>query len=68
MTYEVALIDMDGYETTDDQPDTLKQAKEHAKYLLSDKYARACETTHADMRTRKVEVRKNGVCIWDAFI
>lgn len=68
MPYTVALIDVDGCEITAIQSDTLKEAKLHAKYLLSDRHAHACGSTHADMHTRKVEISKNGECIWDAFI
>ena len=66
--YITLLLDGDGFEIGSGPLVTnLKDAKGHAKYLLTDEYARAAETTHEAMGTAKVEVRVNGECIWDAF-
>ncbi len=71
--YNVVLFDRQGYELTRAEAlEGMKRAKEHAKHLLSDEYARGCENTHADMGTMKVAIFKedddigaNNVCEWD---
>lgn len=52
----------------------IKAAKERARYMLSDEFARMSETTHARLETKKVavfadgaETGANSVCEWDAF-
>jgi hypothetical protein len=66
--YTVHLLDADGNEITTCDRDTRVEAKERARYYLSDRYAKYVEGSHADWQTKKVEVRKNGIdCIWDAF-
>ena len=67
MSYTVILKDVDGYEVTRTSEDNLKQARESARYFLTDTYAARLGTTHNDLNTHKVEVCKNGECVWDAF-
>ncbi len=54
--YTICLLDEDGYELDTRFSDTLKEAGEVASYLLSEAFARACESTHKDMRTLKALV------------
>ena len=64
--YEIKLVDASGYEITSSERETLKAAKEHARYLISDRYAYAVNGNHADWGTEKAEVLKNGIdCVWD---
>lgn len=66
--YEAVLLDVDGNEIASIERETLKEAKEQARYLLSDRYSKAVEGSHADWQTEKVEVRKNGKeNVWDVF-
>lgn len=65
-TYNVVLLDKDGYETANDVVDGLPAAKKTAAYLLSADYAKAVESTHETLGTDKVEVRnESGECVWD---
>lgn len=68
--YVIFLKDRDGFEITSDLAPNMKEAKKHAKYLLSPDYARSCETTHENLGTRKVEIceTESGDCVWDAFL
>ena len=66
-TYHVTLKDAEGYDIAKDYVDGLPQAKERARYLLSDKYARSVETTVADLGAVKAEVALGNVCLWDVF-
>lgn len=67
--YDVVLKDSDGFDIATDIVEGLGVAKARAKYLLSDVFARACETSHATWGTHKVEVQatRTGACLWDAF-
>lgn len=66
--YRVNLLDKDGFEIATDECETLAEAKQRAKYMLSDNYAANNETTHQDLGTQKAEILKNGLeCVWDAF-
>ncbi len=68
--YNVVLLDRDDCETTNDVVDGLSAAKKRAKYLLSDAYADAVESTHDDLGTVKVKVEVRdgrGECLWDTF-
>lgn len=67
--YLVVLLDKDGCHTSEREADNLKQAKKEADYLLSDDFAKSCETTHEALGTHKVEVRlaSNGECVRDYF-
>jgi len=49
-----------------------RHAKEYARYLLSDQFARSAETTHETLRTQKVSIFAEGqptgvdrLCEWD---
>lgn len=64
---ELVLLDFDGFEMSRDEYEFVKDAKERGKYMLSEAYAKICESTHQNMRTHKVEVRVNGECVWDEF-
>lgn len=67
-TYTAVLLDSDGCETVSNELETMKDAKARAKYLLSDAFAAAIESNHADLNTRKVEVLdQSGECVWDEF-
>lgn len=67
--YNVVLLDGEGFELSSRPADTLKAAKADGKYLLSDNYARVIESTHADQRTHKIEVRDSaGEVVWDKFL
>jgi len=67
--YNVVLLDKDGCETANDLIDGLPAAKKRAKYLLSDDFAAAVESTHDTLGTVKAEVRNQaGECLWDAFL
>ena len=67
--YKVILKDSGGYEIDSRPADNLKEAKNIAKYLLSDEFARMAESTHADLGTERVEVfNKAGECVWDDVI
>lgn len=64
----VVLLDNKGFVITDqDGCETVREAKDRAKYYISDSYATACETTHERLGTEKVEIRVNGECLWDCF-
>lgn len=47
--FQVVLLDNDGYDLGERPAENLKEAKEQMRYLLSESYARAAETTHEDM-------------------
>lgn len=64
---EVILLDKNGYEITREERESIKDAKDRAKYLISDAYAKSAETTHENLGTDKVEIRVNGECIYDWF-
>lgn len=67
--YRVTLLDTDGYEISESQADSLKEAKATMAYMLTDEYARGAETTHETMGTQKAEVRNTkGECILDGFL
>jgi hypothetical protein len=68
--YDVVLKDRDGFDICTDIVEGLTAAKSRAKYLLSEDHAKAIGTTHADLRTYKVEVQatRTGACLWDAFL
>jgi hypothetical protein len=69
--YIVALKDADGFDICTDLVEGLARAKAHAKYLLSDNYAKAIGSTHATLGTHKAEVHTvhtGGAILWDAFI
>lgn len=63
----VVLLDRDGFTITEQECETIKEAKERARYYISDSYERSAETTHATLMTEKAEVRVNGECLWDVF-
>lgn len=67
--YDVVLKDRDGFDIFTELVDGLAVAKARAKYLLSDEYAAAIDTTHDALGTHKVEVQatRTGACLWDAF-
>lgn len=67
---EVVLVDTDGYTSSQEECETLQQAKQRAKKMLTDEWAETAtegQHTHTDLRTRKAEVRVNGECVWDQF-
>jgi hypothetical protein len=68
-SYRVILKDAEDYEINTHLTDGLKAAKEQAKYLLTDTYARRLGTSHDSLNTHKVEVREEDTldCVWDAF-
>jgi hypothetical protein len=68
--YQIVLKASDGTHISDwYDADNLKRAKEIAKRLLSDDWARDGETTHETLGTEKVEVlnNKTGECMYDEF-
>ena len=66
--YRVMLMDVDGYVIGERSADTIREAKQTAKYMLSDAHATVAETTHERMGTHKVEVQtRGGVCEYDEF-
>jgi vacuolar-type H+-ATPase subunit H len=66
--YRVNLLDKDGLEIATDERETLAEAKQRAKYLLSDTYAANNETAHESLGTHKAEILRNGQeCVWDGF-
>ncbi len=67
--YDVVLKDRDGCDICTDLIDGLPAAKAHAKYLLSEEYAKHIGTSHDVLGTYKVEVQatRTGGCLWDAF-
>ncbi|MDG3444664.1 hypothetical protein [Nitrospirillum amazonense] len=66
--YSVVLLDKNEFEIASCLINGLPNAKKQARYLLSDAYAVAVETTHDDLGTHKVEIRDAaGECLFDAF-
>lgn len=66
MFYNVILRDSKGYEISSREAEGLKKAKESAKYLASEDYARVCESSHETMDSSRVEVvNDDGECVWD---
>ncbi|VFU17526.1 hypothetical protein [Methylocella tundrae] len=67
--FNVVLLDANGYDLSSDLVEGLTPAKERAKYLLSDVYARHCATTHRALNTYKAEVRPedSSECLYDFF-
>ena len=70
----VILYDVDGNQIGFSEEHGMKRAKDRAKFVLSDEFAHASETTHKDLRTHKVAIFEEGadtgmdkVCEWDAF-
>ena len=62
----VVLLDDKGFTiTSQENCCTIKEAKERARYYISDSYASLEE--HAKLGTDKVEIRVNGECLWDCF-
>jgi hypothetical protein len=64
---EAVVLDAQGYEIDRAEYDTLKDAKQRIKRVLSDEWAKSCEANHSDLGTFKGEVRVNGECVWDKF-
>lgn len=67
---EVVVLDTDGCTSEQAECETLKEAKQRAKRMLTDEWARTAtegQHTHQDLRTHKAEVRVNGECVWDTF-
>lgn len=66
--YEVTLLSDLGSEIGTRPAENLKEAKSTARYMMSDAYATLAETTHATLRTEKVEIRDlSNEVVWDAF-
>lgn len=67
--YRVVLLGKDGCELGERPADSQKEGKSEMRYMLSDDYAKAAETTHDKMGTYKAEVRSasTGACVLDAF-
>lgn len=72
--FNVILYSRDGCEIASSEVEGKANAKKHAKYMLSDEFARQSETTHAAFQTMKVaifaegeETGANNMCEWDAF-
>lgn len=63
----VVLLDNKGFTITSQECESIKEAKERARYYISDSYERNAETTHEVLGTEKAEVRVNGECLWDVF-
>jgi hypothetical protein len=68
--YQIRLINAHGDWIMETSADTKKAAIAKAKYLLTDKYADDCVTTHDRLETEKVEIHdvllRSGIsCIWD---
>ena len=70
----VILYDRNGCEIASQECEGMKQAKERARYYLSDVFAAAAETTHAALRTMKAAIFAEGsptgadaLCEWDKF-
>lgn len=69
----VVLYDLDGYELArEEEVEGMKRARERAVHLLSEDYARMCETTHERMGAHKVCIFEEGAptghmcpCLWD---
>lgn len=68
-TYTITLLDVDYYEVSSAEVEGQVSAKDRAKYMLTEEYARNIGTTHAALATHKVELRKEGEkeCLWDKF-
>jgi hypothetical protein len=67
-TIIVKLIDSEGYTITERECETKKEAKETAKYLLSDDYAiYSTETTHEKLGTDHAELWINDEHIDDFY-
>lgn len=67
--FQVVLLDKDGHVIVRDERDTMKEAKAAAKHLLSDDFANICETTHAEIGTKKAEIlNSDGECVADYFL
>ena len=66
--FRIVLLDKEGYTIHDNNVDTFGEAKELAKYYLTDDWAIECETTHEELDTHKVEIRNHyEVLLWDIF-
>lgn len=67
--HNIILKDKDGCTLVENEAPNLKEAKEKAKYYLSDEWATRTESTHAILGTEKVEVTKqsNGEVVWDKY-
>lgn len=66
--YNVILKDAEGHDTVADVIEGMTAAKRHARYLISDDFARYMETTHESLQTSKAEVHNvRGECVWDVF-
>lgn len=70
--YNVVLFDRQGHHITVSERQGMKDAKDEAKYLLSDTFAQSSETTHSALGTAKVAIFKEGEpisandsCEWD---
>ena len=64
----VKLLDKDGFVITEQECETVKHAKERAKYYLSPDYARGAETTHEVLGTYTAQVICDGEIIHDYFL
>jgi hypothetical protein len=65
---QVKLLDNDGFTITEQECETVKEAKERARYYLSEAYAKESETTHAAWKTHKAEIVCDGEIIHDFFL
>lgn len=62
-SYTIEAFDADGFSMGATDRDTIKEAKERAKYMLTPAYANAIETERAAVR---VEILNGeGDCVWD---
>jgi hypothetical protein len=67
--YRIVLRDANGFDIGERFAMGLKESKIAAKYLLSEDYARAIESTHADQQTAKAEViNDSGEVVADYFL
>lgn len=67
--YTVQLLHKTGYVIADKPADTLAEAKQSARYMTSEEYARQAETTRKAEGSEKVEVRNQaGECVFDVFV
>jgi hypothetical protein len=66
--YIITLLAIDGCEIAQRYDETLREAKKIAKYLISEDFARSCESTGAAMSFHKVEIcNRAGDCLFDQF-
>lgn len=68
MRYRIVLMSHTDEEIIVKQAESRIEANTIAKYLLSEQFAKDCESTHENLNTSRVLIFKDGILIADRFL